>query len=287
MAAAPACLPGEGEVHWMLALARGPRAGRGPAGRTAIRTLCNLSLRTASGPEGSSAKQTLRCAAGASGSRWVPAGPQPHHRSAHTAHSARVLQSSREEMAAAALRGRHRPEGGHADAAQRHRRAADCAVVRLCRAARRRQDDDRAHSGARPQLSAGADGRSLRHVRRLRRDRRRARHGRARDRRRHPHPGRQGPRHHHLRPWHRPRPRPPQGLHHRRSPPPLAAVVRRAAEVDRRAAAARGLHDGDDRARQGAGDDPVAFPGLRAQDDRGQADRRAAHGDCRGRADSD
>jgi len=29
--------------------------------RTAARTLCNFSLRTASGPEGSSAKQTLRC----------------------------------------------------------------------------------------------------------------------------------------------------------------------------------------------------------------------------------
>jgi len=51
-------------------------ASRAPAGRTAIRTLCNLSLRTASGPEGSSAKQTLRCAAGDSGSRWVP--PVPH-----------------------------------------------------------------------------------------------------------------------------------------------------------------------------------------------------------------
>src|SRR5687767_6388111 len=46
-----------------------------PAGRTAIRTLCNLSLRTASGPEGSSAKQSLKCAAGASGSRWDPVRP--------------------------------------------------------------------------------------------------------------------------------------------------------------------------------------------------------------------
>jgi hypothetical protein len=33
-------------------------------GRTAVRTLCNASLRTASGPEGSSAKQILPCAAG-------------------------------------------------------------------------------------------------------------------------------------------------------------------------------------------------------------------------------
>ena len=46
-------------------------AGRGgtagTAGRTAARTLCNLSLRTASGPEGSSAKQILTCAAGSPG----------------------------------------------------------------------------------------------------------------------------------------------------------------------------------------------------------------------------
>ena len=37
------------------------------AGRTAARSLCNLSLRTASGPEGSSAKQILTCAAGSPG----------------------------------------------------------------------------------------------------------------------------------------------------------------------------------------------------------------------------
>jgi DNA polymerase III subunit gamma/tau len=42
------------------------------AGRAAARNLCNLSLRTASGPEGSSAKQSLTCAAGPSGSRWGP-----------------------------------------------------------------------------------------------------------------------------------------------------------------------------------------------------------------------
>ena len=37
------------------------------ASRTAARSLCNLSLRTASGPEGSSAKQILTCAAGSPG----------------------------------------------------------------------------------------------------------------------------------------------------------------------------------------------------------------------------
>jgi hypothetical protein len=38
-----------------------------PLAGTAARNLCNLSLRTASGPEGSSAKQILRCAAGLPG----------------------------------------------------------------------------------------------------------------------------------------------------------------------------------------------------------------------------
>src|SRR5260221_2806911 len=37
------------------------------ASRTAARSLCNVSLRTASGPEGSSAKQILTCAAGSPG----------------------------------------------------------------------------------------------------------------------------------------------------------------------------------------------------------------------------
>ena len=37
------------------------------AGCTAVRNLCNFSLRTASGPEGSSAKQILTCAAGPPG----------------------------------------------------------------------------------------------------------------------------------------------------------------------------------------------------------------------------
>ncbi len=50
-----------GPIDWgFVLLARGGRA----SGRTAARTLCNASLRTASGPEGSSAKQILPCAAG-------------------------------------------------------------------------------------------------------------------------------------------------------------------------------------------------------------------------------
>ena len=59
---------------------------------------------------------------------------------------------------------------------------------------------------------------------------------------------------------------PLQGLHHRRSPPALEPVVQRAAEVDRGAAAARRLHDGDDRAREDSRDGAVALAGLRVPD---------------------
>ena len=130
----------------------------------------------------------------------------------------------------------------------------------------------------------GADRRSLRRLRRLRRDRGGPRHGRPRDRRRHPHAGRQGPRRSSS-PASACAPvrEPLQDLHHRRSAPALAAGVRRAAQVDRGAAAARRLHDGDDRDREGAGDDPVAVAGVRAEDDRRQADRRPAADDRRRR----
>ena len=95
-------------------------------------------------------------------------------------------------------------------------------------------------------------------VRRLRRDRRRARHRRARDRRRDAHRHRQRPRGDHRRPGDHAGAQPLQGLHHRRSAPAVERVVQRAAEVDRGAAAARRLHDGDDRARQDSRDRPVA-----------------------------
>ena len=66
-----------------------------------------------------------------------------------------------------------------------------------------------------------------------------------------------------------------QGLHHRRGPHAVGLVVQRAAEVDRRAAAARHLHDGDDRAAQDSRYRAVAIAGLRVPDhlreDRGRA----------------
>ena len=40
--------------------------------------------------------------------------------------------------------------------------------------------------------------------------------------------------------------KPVQGLHHRRGPPAFEPFVQRAVEIDRRAAAARRVHDGDD-----------------------------------------
>src|SRR5439155_463038 len=86
--------------------------GDGAAGRAAARTLCNSRLRTASGPEGSSAKQTLRCAAGAPGR----GGARPSHFQLSNG-----LSSSRAQMAASALRRCDRPAGRHANAAQRAR----------------------------------------------------------------------------------------------------------------------------------------------------------------------
>ena len=64
----------------------------GHAGHTAARSLCNLSLRTASGPEGSSAKQILTCAAGHPGRGGVRSGASPPSyvtaRDIHTRNSA-------------------------------------------------------------------------------------------------------------------------------------------------------------------------------------------------------
>ncbi len=98
-----------------------------------------------------------------------------------------------------------------------------------------------------------------------RRDRRRPRRGRPRNRRRHLHRRRCRPRGHRRTALDRADARPLQDLHHRRSPPPLEERVRRAAEVDRRTAAVREVHDGDDRSAERAGHDQVAVAGLRAQ----------------------
>ena len=85
---------------------------------------------------------------------------------------------------------------------------------------------------------------------------------------------RQHPRGDHCGPRHHARAQPLQDLHHRRSSPAFECVVQLAAEVDRGAAAAHRLHDGDDRARQNSRDDPVAFAGLRVSQHFHQSDCR-------------
>ena len=185
----------------------------------------------------------------------------------------------------AALRRRRRAAGRHAHAAQRDRERPHRAGLRVRRLARLRQDHHRPHPGARAQLREGAHGRPVRRVRRLRGDCAGARHGRARDRRGQPHRHRQHPRGGDCRAGDRAGARPLQGVHHRRGAPALDALVQRPAEVDRGAAAARGLHDGHDRAAQDPRHHPVALAGLRVQDHPHQGDRRAAAHDRRRRAD--
>ena len=132
--------------------------------------------------------------------------------------------------------------------------------------ARRRQDDDGADSGAGAELRERADARAVRHVRCLHRDRRRPRRGRARNRRRDLHRRRRRSRGDRRAARDRADARPLQDLHHRRSPPAVEERLRRAPQVDRRAAAVREVHDGDDRSALGARHDPVAIAGLRAED---------------------
>ena len=236
--------------------------------RTAVRNLCNFSLRTASGPEGSSAKQILTCAAGPPGRGGVrtarldidfstvnsdyPRCPIRSSRASGGRSGSTTSSASRRSRGRCATRSR---------AAGSRRRS--CSPGRAASARRRRRASWRARSTARTGRRADPCG----VVRRVRRDRRGPRHRRARDRRRHAHRRRQRPRGDHRRPGDRAGAQPLQGLHHRRSPPALGAVVQRAAEVDRGAAAARRLHDGDDRARQDSRHGAVAVAGLRVPDD--------------------
>ena len=231
---------------------------------TAVRTLCKFSRRTASGPEGSSAKSILCCAAG------------PPGRGRRRCDPSHVPHRSRPQMASAAVRRRHRPARrvetlknaiatgrlaqsfifagprgvGKTTTARILARALNCVKgptpepcgkCDACREIAEGRDvdvleiDGATYTGVDAvrevivePLVDRADARSL------------------------------------------------QDLHHRRSPSAVEERVRRAAEVDRRAAAVREVHDGDDRAALGAGDDPVAVAGLRAEDAAVRGDPRSA-----------
>ena len=131
---------------------------------TAVRNLCNFSLRTASGPEGSSAKQILTCAAGPPGRGSV------RKRDSHRALSAPISPAIA-SMSYQVIARKWRPQRfddvvGQQAVTRTLRNAlaerAARAGVRLRRTARRRQDDDGAHPGARAELRERADRRSVR-----------------------------------------------------------------------------------------------------------------------------
>ncbi len=166
-----------------------------------------------------------------------------------------------------------RPVGDGDDAPQRLRVGTHRARLHADRRARRRQDDDGAHSRPRSQLrSSGLRQADDRHA--GPRCPLQGHHGgpssrRARNRRRLQYRRRQHPRDHRERAVHAAGGA-HQGLHHRRSPHALEGRVQRAAEDARRAARARPLHFRDDGNPQSSGHRSVALPALRS------APRRAA-----------
>ena len=162
------------------------------------------------------------------------------------------------------------------DPAQRAARRAHVARLPVHRAARHRQDQHRPHPGEGDQLPRTRTRRKrpVQRVRDLRRDHRGPPARPDRDRRG-------------LEPRHRRDPRPAredrlsaqrgalQGLHHRRSPHADEGGVQRAAEDARRAAAARDVRPGDDRAGPGARDGALALPAVRLPPHRHRRHRRS------------
>ena len=237
-------------------------AGRFVADCTAVRNLCNLSLRTASGPEGSSAKQILTCAAGLSGPRWNP-------------QIRAVLQSP---MSYQVIARKWRPQRFDDVVGQQ-------AVTRTLRNAIASGRLAQAFVFAGPRgvgktttarilaralnCVNGPDGRSVRRLRRVRRDRRRPRHGRPRDRRRDAHRRRQHPRGDHRGPR-----RSRRSATATRSSSSTRCTSSRAASFNALLKSIEEppphvvVHDGDDRAGQDSGDGALAVAGVRVPDDR-------------------
>ncbi len=143
-------------VNWVFA---GPRV-RPRVSRTAARTLCNSSLRTASGPEGSSAKQTLRCAAGAPGRGGA------HPRQTAQTPTSQRFHTSHFNVSYQVLARKWRPQRfddvvGQQAVTRTLRNAITSGRIAhafvFAGLARLRQDDDGAHPGARAELREGTD----------------------------------------------------------------------------------------------------------------------------------
>ena len=189
---------------------------------------------------------------------------------------ANVVSGACPQVAPAALRGCGGAAARHHDPSQRAHQRPARAGVRVRRCARRRQDHDGPYPGAGAELRERPDGRSLRSMRGLRRDRPGPRSRRPRNRRRDAHRRRQRPRRDHQQPGDRAGPRPLQGVRDRRGPSALLVVVQCAPEVGGGAAAARRVHHGDDGAAQDSRHHPLALAGLRVPHDRDARHRRAA-----------
>ena len=240
----------------------------------------NGTLRTASGPGGSSAKQALPCAAGVPDRSLPPARTLGGRVSTAGARPASLPPTGAVDSAPMkrSLYREYRPQTFEELVGQQHvARTLRNAVrdgqrrprVRVRRSARHRQDERRAHPGQGAQLprhrGAAGQGPHVDPVRRLSQlpdDRHRHLTRRHRD-------GRG------LQPQHRRHPRAPrprrfrpcrgalQGLHRRRGPHAHEGGLQRPPEDARGAPGERRLRAGHDRAAQDPGDHHLALPALR------------------------
>ena len=185
-------------------------------------------------------------------------------------------------MASAAVL-RHGRTGAYRPHAQKCRPLrANRPRVPFRRPARHRQDHHGPHFREGAELRESAGRRTVLPVRILPFHRRRDERGCDRDRRRHPHPGRKGPR----AVRGRPAPSHPlqvQDLHHRRSPHALQERLERPPQDHRGAARPRQVHLRHHRGQQGPPHGHFPLPEVRPPPHPGRRDRRAAPHDRRRR----